>query len=98
MGTAFAAGAVSRVEVLAVTRQQLDAEDQAILGRAEAARAGVAAFRALGGGWQAEGPKLAMAGLARGRELGVWGSKDAAIKPQEQPQRAAAWNNRIWRN
>ena len=57
--TAFAAGAVSRVEVLAVTRQQLDAEDQAILGRAEAARAGVAAFRALGGGWLAEGPKLA---------------------------------------
>lgn len=53
--TAFRAGAVSRVEALGVERQRLDAEDAAIAARAEAARAGVAAFRALGGGWQASG-------------------------------------------
>ncbi|MEI6642890.1 MAG: TolC family protein [Novosphingobium sp.] len=62
--SAFAAGAVSRVEVLGIERQRLDAEDEAIRARAEAARAGVAAFRALGGGWQAEGPQLAARGGA----------------------------------
>ena len=59
--TAFRAGAVSRVEALAVERQRLDAEDEAIAARAEAARAGVSAFRALGGGWQAGGERLAQA-------------------------------------
>lgn len=58
--TAFRAGAVSRVEALSVERQRLDAEDSAIAARAEAARAGVAAFRALGGGWQAGGKRLAL--------------------------------------
>jgi NodT family efflux transporter outer membrane factor (OMF) lipoprotein len=51
--TAFRAGATNRVETLGIERQRLDAEDAAIVARAEAARAGVAAFRALGGGWQA---------------------------------------------
>ncbi|GEO00820.1 transporter [Novosphingobium sediminis] len=58
--TAFRAGAVSRVEALGVEQQRLDAEDAAIAARAEAARAGVAAFRALGGGWQAGGETLAL--------------------------------------
>lgn len=58
--TAFRAGAVSRVEALSVERQRLDAEDEAIAARAEAARAGVSAFRALGGGWQAGGERLAL--------------------------------------
>lgn len=57
--TAFRAGAVSRVEALGIERQRLDAEDDAIAARAEAARAGVTAFRALGGGWQAGGERLA---------------------------------------
>lgn len=58
--SAAAAGAVSRIEALAAERQQLDAEDQAIAARAEAARAGVAAFRALGGGWQAGSAQVAL--------------------------------------
>ncbi len=57
--TAFQAGVVSRIEALAIERQRLDAEDEAIAARAEAARAGVIAFRALGGGWQAGGERLA---------------------------------------
>ncbi|WP_298194734.1 TolC family protein [Novosphingobium sp.] len=57
--SAFRAGATSRVETLAIERQRLDAEDDAIAARAEAARAGVSAFRALGGGWQAAGAQLA---------------------------------------
>jgi NodT family efflux transporter outer membrane factor (OMF) lipoprotein len=57
--TAFQAGVVSRIEALAIERQRLDAEDEAIAARAEAARAGVTAFRALGGGWQAGGERLA---------------------------------------
>ncbi|WP_421837021.1 efflux transporter outer membrane subunit [Novosphingobium sp.] len=57
--TAFQAGVVSRIEALAIERQRLDAEDEAIAARAEAARAGVTAFRALGGGWQAGAERLA---------------------------------------
>lgn len=59
--TAWRAGAVSRIEALAAARQTLEAEDAAIAARAEAARAGVAAFRALGGGWQAGAERLALA-------------------------------------
>ena len=51
---------MSRVETLGAERQLLDAEDDAIAARAEAARAGVAAFRALGGGWQAADARLAV--------------------------------------
>lgn len=58
--SAVLAGAASRVDALAVERQRLDAEDQAMAARAEAARAGVAAFRALGGGWQAGADRLAV--------------------------------------
>lgn len=58
--TAYQAGAVSRVEALGIERQRLDAEDEAIAAQAEAARAGVAAFRALGGGWQVGAARLAV--------------------------------------
>jgi outer membrane protein TolC len=47
---AYKAGALSLIDALAVERQQLDAHDQALVARADAARAAVAAFRALGGG------------------------------------------------
>lgn len=57
---AFQAGAVSRIEALGIERQRLDAEDKAIVAQAEAARAGVMAFRALGGGWQAGSERLAL--------------------------------------
>lgn len=57
--SAAQAGAVSRVEALGIERQRLDAEDRAIAARADAAQAGVAAFRALGGGWRADGERLA---------------------------------------
>ncbi len=56
---AYKAGAVSLIDALAVERQRLDAEDQALVARAGAAQAAVAAFRALGGGWQADAPQLA---------------------------------------
>ena len=35
-------------------------------------------------------------GFGKGERAGRMGSKDGAMKPQEQPVRAAAWNNRIW--
>ena len=54
---AYKAGAVSLIDVLSVERQRLEAEDQALIARASAAQAAVAAFRALGGGWQADAPK-----------------------------------------
>jgi outer membrane protein TolC len=54
--TACRAGALSLIDALAVERQRLDAQDQALTARADAARAAVAAFRALGGGWGGVGP------------------------------------------
>lgn len=50
---AWQAGSLSLVDEIAVRRQRQDAEEQAIIARAEAARSAVTAFRALGGGWRA---------------------------------------------
>lgn len=58
--SAVRAGAASRVDALAVERQRLGAQDDALAARAEAARAGVLAFRALGGGWQTGAGQLAV--------------------------------------
>lgn len=55
---AYKVGAVSLIDALSVERQRLEAEDQALVARAGAAQAAVASFRALGGGWQADVPKL----------------------------------------
>jgi NodT family efflux transporter outer membrane factor (OMF) lipoprotein len=48
---AYEAGATSLIEVRDADRAWLDAADQLVLARAGAARAAVASFRALGGGW-----------------------------------------------
>jgi NodT family efflux transporter outer membrane factor (OMF) lipoprotein len=48
---AYKGGAVSLIEVLDEDRQLLDARDQLASVRADSARAAVATFRALGGGW-----------------------------------------------
>ncbi|HEY0198673.1 MAG TPA: efflux transporter outer membrane subunit [Rhodanobacter sp.] len=48
---AYKGGAVSLIEVLDEDRQLLDARDQLARVHADSARAAVAAFRALGGGW-----------------------------------------------
>ncbi len=58
--SAVLAGAANRVDALAVERQRLGAQDDALAARAEAARAGVLAFRALGGGWQIGAGQLAV--------------------------------------
>jgi outer membrane protein TolC len=50
---AFAGGVTSLVEVRDVDRELLAASDELVQARADAARAAVAAFRALGGGWSA---------------------------------------------
>lgn len=49
---AYRAGSASLIDEITVRRRRQDAEDQAFFARAEAARAAVASFRALGGGWQ----------------------------------------------
>jgi NodT family efflux transporter outer membrane factor (OMF) lipoprotein len=51
--SAYSQGALSLLEVLDLDRQLLAVADQQTLARAGAARAAVASFRALGGGWQA---------------------------------------------
>jgi outer membrane protein TolC len=48
---AYGAGAVSLIEVLDVERQLLAAQDELAQAQGETARAAVASFRALGGGW-----------------------------------------------
>lgn len=58
---AYKAGAVSLIDALSVERLRLDAQDQALVAQAAAAQAAVAAFRALGGGWQTDAPQLARA-------------------------------------
>lgn len=60
--SAYGAGAISLLEVLDLDRQLLSASDQRTLARSGAARAAVASFRALGGGWQI--PAQAPAGMA----------------------------------
>jgi outer membrane protein TolC len=48
---AYQNGAVALIDVLDSDRELLAASDQLAAARAETARASVAAFRALGGGW-----------------------------------------------
>ncbi|MFJ3058668.1 efflux transporter outer membrane subunit [Herbaspirillum sp. NPDC087042] len=48
---AFEGGTASQLDVLQQQRQLLDAGDQLALAQADAARASVGSFRALGGGW-----------------------------------------------
>ncbi|MEI6487067.1 MAG: efflux transporter outer membrane subunit [Sphingomonadales bacterium] len=50
--TAWRAGSLSLVDDIAVRRRRQDADEQAIIARADAARSAVTAFRALGGGWR----------------------------------------------
>lgn len=50
--SAYDAGTVSRVEALAAESQYLQSQDGLTQAQAEAARAAVACFRALGGGWK----------------------------------------------
>jgi NodT family efflux transporter outer membrane factor (OMF) lipoprotein len=52
--TAYDGGVVSLIEVRDVDRDLLAASDQWVQAQAGAARAAVAAFRALGGGWKAD--------------------------------------------
>lgn len=49
--TAYEAGSITLTDVLDADRQLLVARDQLDAGRADAARAAVSTFRALGGGW-----------------------------------------------
>ncbi len=58
---AYRAGAISLIDALAVERQRLDTQDQALVARAQAAQAAVAAFRALGGGWHDGSEQVALA-------------------------------------
>ena len=51
---AYEGGAVSLIEVRDADRDLLTASDQLVRARADADRAAVAAYRALGGGWRAE--------------------------------------------
>jgi outer membrane protein TolC len=50
---AYAGGVASLIEVRDLDRDLLAASDQRVLAKVDAARAAVAAFRALGGGWSA---------------------------------------------
>ncbi|MDD2342348.1 MAG: TolC family protein, partial [Tolumonas sp.] len=52
--SAYQKGTVSMIEVLQVDENLLEASDRQILAQAESANAAVAAFKALGGGWQAD--------------------------------------------
>jgi len=54
---AYQKGVVSLIEVLQADESLLRASDQREQARTESARAAVAAFKALGGGWQPEQPK-----------------------------------------
>jgi NodT family efflux transporter outer membrane factor (OMF) lipoprotein len=60
---AYEGGVLSLIEVRDADRELLTASDQRVLARADAARAAVAAFRALGGGWSANRPVTAAAGV-----------------------------------
>ncbi|VVD60565.1 Solvent efflux pump outer membrane protein SrpC [Pandoraea morbifera] len=57
---AYTGGTVSLYEVLDADRQLLTVRDDDARAQADNARAAVATFRALGGGWQADAPALAL--------------------------------------
>jgi outer membrane protein TolC len=50
---AYEAGAIALTDVLDADRQLLSAQDDLVRTRVDAARAVVASYRAIGGGWQA---------------------------------------------
>jgi outer membrane protein TolC len=50
---AYEAGAIALTDVLDADRQLLTAQDELVRTRVDAARAVVASYRAIGGGWQA---------------------------------------------
>ncbi|MGN8001114.1 efflux transporter outer membrane subunit [Sphingomonas sp. 22176] len=56
---AYEGGAVSLIEVLDADRSLLEARDGVVQARAAASRGAVASFRALGGGWDPAGPRMA---------------------------------------
>ncbi|MDR7009337.1 NodT family efflux transporter outer membrane factor (OMF) lipoprotein [Paraburkholderia strydomiana] len=59
--TAYQSGAITLTDVLDADRQLLSARDDLDATRADAARAAVGAYRALGGGWSADDSALATA-------------------------------------
>ncbi|MET0138258.1 MAG: efflux transporter outer membrane subunit [Sphingobium sp.] len=59
---AYRGGVVSLVEVLDADRRLLETRDAGALARSEAARAAIASYRSLGGGWQAPVALIAQAG------------------------------------
>ena len=63
--SAYQKGVVSLIEVLQADDKLLQASDMRVQAQAEAARAAVAAFKALGGGWQSAQNDGAVAALVR---------------------------------
>ncbi|MGY3230357.1 NodT family efflux transporter outer membrane factor (OMF) lipoprotein [Luteibacter sp. HA06] len=61
---AYKGGTVSLIEVLDADRRLLDTRDAKIQAQTGSARAAVAAFRALGGGWEPVGPAPGANGVA----------------------------------
>lgn len=59
---AYQAGSIPLTDVLDADRQLLRARDELQAGQANSARAAVAVFRALGGGWEASPPAVAING------------------------------------
>lgn len=49
---AYRAGSVSLIDEIVIRRQRQDAQEQALIARADASKAAVASCRALGGGWK----------------------------------------------
>lgn len=62
---AYKGGVVSLVEVLDADRRLLDTRDARAQAQTEAARAAVASYRALGGGWQAPATSIVRANSSR---------------------------------
>jgi outer membrane protein TolC len=59
---AYQAGAITLTDVLDADRQLLSARDELDSNKADAARAAVRTFRALGGGWDVGGTRVAAGG------------------------------------
>ncbi|QGZ65179.1 efflux transporter outer membrane subunit [Paraburkholderia acidisoli] len=66
---AYRAGSITLTDVLDADRQQLDARDALDATRADAARAAVRTFRALGGGWAAPQQQVAQTSPVSGEQL-----------------------------
>ena len=72
---AYEGGAVSLIEVLDEDRQLLSARDQLALLDANDARAAVATFRALGGGWESASPRQAHESQSPQEKNGLMGEE-----------------------